>query len=135
MSDDKQRIFTVRQVATICKVAPKTVIKWFDSGRLKGHRLPCGGCQRRIPREYLIKFLTDHGMPLGELDDNPEGAFTMACRKALEHVVELREAWRVGAITESDGQGGTRSNRNVEVEGLLRAALGQPSSLANHRER
>ncbi|MEO2021296.1 MAG: response regulator, partial [Pirellulaceae bacterium] len=38
------------------------------SGRLKGYRIP-GSQDRRIPREYLIKFLKEHGMPLGDLED------------------------------------------------------------------
>jgi excisionase family DNA binding protein len=59
------KVFTTGQVAKICKVAPRTVSKWFDSGRLKGYRIP-GSQDRRIPREYLIKFLKEHGMPLGE---------------------------------------------------------------------
>ena len=62
------KVFTTGQVAKICKVAPRTVSKWFDSGRLKGYRIP-GSQDRRIPREYLIKFLKDHGMPLGDLED------------------------------------------------------------------
>lgn len=63
------KVFTVGQVAKICKVAPRTVKKWFDSGRLKGYRIP-GTQDRRIPREYLIKFLKEHGMPLGDLEDD-----------------------------------------------------------------
>ncbi len=62
------KVYTTGQVAKICKVAPRTVSKWFDSGRLKGYRIP-GSQDRRIPREYLIKFLKEHGMPLGELED------------------------------------------------------------------
>jgi len=62
------KVFTTGQVAKICKVAPRTVSKWFDSGRLKGDRIP-GSQDRRIPREYLIKFLKEHGMPLGDLED------------------------------------------------------------------
>ncbi len=62
------KVFTTGQVAKICKVAPRTVSKWFDSGRLKGYRIP-GSQDRRIPREYLIRFLKEHGMPLGELED------------------------------------------------------------------
>ena len=61
-------IFTTGQVAKICKVAPRTVSKWFDSGRLRGYRIP-GSQDRRIPREHLIRFLKEHGMPLGELED------------------------------------------------------------------
>ncbi len=62
------KVFTTGQVAKICKVAPRTVSKWFDSGRLKGYRIP-GSQDRRIPREYLIKFIKEHGMPLGDLED------------------------------------------------------------------
>ena len=62
------KVFTTGQVAKICKVAPRTVSKWFDSGRLKGYRIP-GSQDRRIPREYLIRFLKEHGMPLGDLED------------------------------------------------------------------
>ena len=61
-------VYTTGQVARICKVAPRTVSKWFDSGRLKGYRIP-GSQDRRIPREYLIKFLKEHNMPLGDLED------------------------------------------------------------------
>ena len=63
-----KKVFTTGQVAKICKVAPRTVSKWFDSGRLRGYRIP-GSQDRRIPREYLIKFLKEHGMPLGELEE------------------------------------------------------------------
>ena len=65
-------IFTTGQVAKICKVAPRTVSKWFDSGRLRGYRIP-GSQDRRIPREHLIRFLKEHGMPLGELEDEAVG--------------------------------------------------------------
>ncbi|MDO4585658.1 MAG: response regulator [Planctomycetia bacterium] len=65
------KVFTTGQVAKICKVAPRTVSKWFDSGRLKGYRIP-GSQDRRIPREYLIKFLKEHGMPTGDLEDETQ---------------------------------------------------------------
>ena len=67
-----KKVFTTGQVAKICKVAPRTVSKWFDSGRLRGYRIP-GSQDRRIPRADLISFLNEHGMPLGELED-PSGA-------------------------------------------------------------
>jgi len=65
-------IFTTGQVSKICKVAPRTVSKWFDSGRLRGYRIP-GSKDRRIPREHLIRFLKEHGMPMGELEDEATG--------------------------------------------------------------
>jgi excisionase family DNA binding protein len=68
IGEPAMKVFTTGQVAKFCKVAPRTVSKWFDAGRLKGYRIP-GSQDRRIPREYLIKFLKEHGMPLGELED------------------------------------------------------------------
>ena len=65
-------IYTTGQIAKICKVAPRTVSKWFDSGRLRGYRIP-GSQDRRIPREHLINFLKEHGMPLGELEQENIG--------------------------------------------------------------
>lgn len=53
--------FTTGQVAKICSVATRTVTKWIDSGRMKGHRLP-GSQDRRIPRESLIEFLDEHNI-------------------------------------------------------------------------
>ena len=63
-----KKVFTTGQVAKICKVAPRTVSKWFDSGRLRGYRIP-GSQDRRIPREHLIRFLKEHNMPLGDLEE------------------------------------------------------------------
>ncbi len=65
-------VFTTGQIAKMCKVAPRTVGKWFDSGRLRGYRIP-GSQDRRIPREYLIRFLKEHGMPLGPFEDMAVG--------------------------------------------------------------
>jgi len=61
------KVFTTGQVAKLCKVAPRTVSKWFDSGRLKGYRIP-GSQDRRIPREYLIKFMKEYGIPTNGLE-------------------------------------------------------------------
>jgi len=63
----RKDVFTTGEVARICRVGVNTVLKWFDSGRLKGYRLP-GSQDRRIPVENLIRFLKDNGMPLRELE-------------------------------------------------------------------
>lgn len=62
------KVFTTGQVAEICQVAPRTVSKWFDSGRLRGYRIP-GSRDRRIPRESLMTFLKENGLPLGKLQE------------------------------------------------------------------
>ena len=66
MRSDKT-VFTTGDVARICNVAPRTVSKWFDSGQLRGYRIP-GSKDRRIPLEQLIRFMRAHGIPLGELE-------------------------------------------------------------------
>ncbi len=56
-------VLTTGEVAKICNVAPRTVSKWFDSGSLKGYRIP-GSRDRRIPASELMKFMRAHGIPL-----------------------------------------------------------------------
>lgn len=58
---------TTGQVARICKVAPRTVTKWFDSGQLKGYRIP-GSRDRRIPRAELLRFMKAHNIPTGGVE-------------------------------------------------------------------
>ncbi|HYE01733.1 MAG TPA: response regulator [Phycisphaerales bacterium] len=55
-------VLTTGEVAKICNVAPRTVSKWFDSGQLKGYRIP-GSKDRRIPVSHLLRFMKDHGIP------------------------------------------------------------------------
>ena len=59
-------ILTTGEVAKICNVAPRTVSKWFDSGQLKGYRIP-GSKDRRIPLNALIRFMKQHNIPLDGL--------------------------------------------------------------------
>ena len=61
------QVLTTGQVAKICKVAPRTVSKWFDTGQLRGYRIP-GSKDRRIPLQQLIRFMKAHGLPLDELE-------------------------------------------------------------------
>lgn len=60
-------VFTTGEVAQICKVSQQTVIRCFDTGRLKGFRVP-GSRFRRIPRESLISFMKTNAIPLDHLD-------------------------------------------------------------------
>ena len=59
-------VLTTGEVAKICNVAPRTVSKWFDSGQLKGYRIP-GSKDRRIPVAELAKFMKSHGIPMDGL--------------------------------------------------------------------
>lgn len=59
-------ILTTGEVAKICNVAPRTVSKWFDSGQLRGYRIP-GSKDRRIPLNALVKFMKAHSIPMDGL--------------------------------------------------------------------
>jgi DNA-binding transcriptional MerR regulator len=51
--------FTTEQVARICRVTPRTVRGWIESGQLKGHHAP-DSHDYQIPHEYLERFLEEH---------------------------------------------------------------------------
>lgn len=74
-------VFTTGDVAKICKVSQQTVIRCFDSGELKGFKVP-GSRFRRIPKAALETFMTDYGIPMeyltgGAIDtSSPESAAT-----------------------------------------------------------
>jgi len=61
-----KNVLTTGDVAKICNVAPRTVSKWFDSGHLKGYRIP-GSKDRRIPVSELMRFMKVHNMPTSVL--------------------------------------------------------------------
>ena len=63
----RKDVLTTGEVARICNVAPRTVSKWFDSGQLRGYRIP-GSKDRRIPMAQLVRFMQAHGMPLNGLE-------------------------------------------------------------------
>ncbi|HOB75184.1 MAG TPA: response regulator [Phycisphaerae bacterium] len=106
-------ILTTGEVAKICKVAPRTVSKWFDTGQLRGYRIP-GSKDRRIPRQQLVRFMKAHGMPLDEIETgqtriliaDPETELTGLIQQALmaggQYEVRTTEsAFEAGAITET----------------------------------
>lgn len=61
-------VFTTGEVAKICHISQQTVIRCFDSGQLKGFRIP-GSRFRKVPRDQLYTFMKDNGIPTDELDD------------------------------------------------------------------
>ena len=66
MSTFEKDVLTTGEVAKICNVASRTVSKWFDSGQLRGYRIP-GSKDRRIPLSNLRKFMKNHGIPMDGL--------------------------------------------------------------------
>jgi excisionase family DNA binding protein len=57
---DKE-IFTTGTAARVCNVSQQTIIRCFDTGLLRGARIP-GSKFRRIPREELMHFVRENGI-------------------------------------------------------------------------
>jgi len=62
-----KNLFTTGEAAEICKVSQQTIIRCFDSGKLEGFRVP-GSRFRRVPKESLLKFMKENGIPLDVLN-------------------------------------------------------------------
>ncbi len=94
-----KNVLTTGDVAKICNVAPRTVSKWFDTGQLKGYRIP-GSKDRRIPLNELIRFMKRHNIPSTELavgvirllivDSDSERATVLADKLQMKNNYEVQ---------------------------------------------
>lgn len=57
--NQKQEL-SAEQVAEVCEVSWKTVLRWIKDGYLEGYKLPSG--QNRINRDKLVEFLNKYKM-------------------------------------------------------------------------
>ena len=106
-------VLTTGEVARICKVAPRTVTKWFDSGQLRGYRIP-GSKDRRIPVNQLLRFMRQNSLPLEGLlhftktrvlivDDEPEITDMLQdllSKQANYNVQNCRSGFEAGILAE-----------------------------------
>ncbi|NLG43425.1 MAG: response regulator [Phycisphaerae bacterium] len=84
-------VFTTGEVAEICSLSQQTVIRCFDSGRLKGFRVP-GSRFRRIPRDAMIQFMKENNIPLDRLEMGRTRVLVVDDDPAIvEMLVELLE--------------------------------------------
>ncbi len=63
----EKQVFTTGEAADVCKISQQTIIRCFDSNRLKGFRVP-GSRFRRIPRDELIRFMRQNNIPVDPLE-------------------------------------------------------------------
>ncbi len=103
-------VFTTGEAAKICKVSQQTIIRCFDSGQLKGFRVP-GSRFRRIPREQLFTFMRDNGIPTDALESGK--------RKILvvDDDVELVEL--ITDVLDRDGRFDVKSVNNGFDAGMM----------------
>jgi len=86
--DKMKNLFTTGEAAEICNISQQTIIRCFDSGRLDGFRIP-GSRFRRIPRENLIKFMKDNGIPLDNLKSEKGGKVKVLIVDDDAEIIEL----------------------------------------------
>jgi excisionase family DNA binding protein len=103
-------VFTTGEAAKICKVSQQTIIRCFDSGQLKGFRVP-GSRFRRIPREQLYVFMRDNGIPTDALESGK--------RKILIVDDDLELVELITDSLERDGRFETRSVNNGFDAGMM----------------
>ena len=79
-------VFTTGEAAKICKVSQQTIIRCFDSGQLKGFRVP-GSRFRRIPRECLYRFMKDNSIPTDALESGRRGILVVDDDQAVVDLI------------------------------------------------
>jgi excisionase family DNA binding protein len=62
-----KEVYSTGEAAKVCRVSQQTIIRCFDAGKLQGFYVP-GSRFRRIPRDALVKFMKDNGIPISNLD-------------------------------------------------------------------
>lgn len=103
-------VFTTGEAAKICKVSQQTIIRCFDSGQLKGFRVP-GSRFRRIPRDILYKFMKENGIPTDALESGKRKALIVD--DDLELVELLRD------VLDADGRFEVRAVNNGFDAGMM----------------
>ena len=103
-------VFTTGEAAKICKVSQQTIIRCFDSGQLKGFRVP-GSRFRRIPRDQLFSFMRDNGIPTDALESGK--------RKILVVDDDLELVELITEVLERDGRFEVRSVNNGFDAGMM----------------
>jgi len=103
-------VFTTGEAAKLCKVSQQTIIRCFDNGSLNGFRVP-GSRFRRIPREMLLSFMKENGIPTD--------AFESGNRKVLVVDDDLELVELLVDVFERDGRFDVKNANNGFDAGML----------------
>ena len=112
-----------------CRKCGGTDLKIWDCGYSSFNvgGVKCNGCKHEVnvspcgcdPKKELIRAWNKDKPSVEEQRD----ALLVACKKASEHIREMREAFRTGALTCCDGKSAERSNQNADIDLVLEKAL------------
>jgi len=115
-----RKVFSTFQAAKICRVAPVTIIRWIEAGKLTSYKTPGG--HRRIREQDLLAFMENHGLPryLAEEVSRPKILIIddeMVVRKFIQKSLESSD---LECECETSGDG---------IDALLKIGLFQPDVL------
>ena len=103
-------VYTTGEAAKICKVSQQTIIRCFDTGQLKGFRVP-GSRFRRIPRDKLIEFMRENSIPTDALESQ--------LRKILIVDDDVEIVTLIQDMLERDGRFEVRAANNGFDAGMM----------------
>jgi excisionase family DNA binding protein len=103
-------VFTTGEAAKICKVSQQTIIRCFDSGQLKGFRVP-GSRFRRIPRDALYRFMKENSIPTDALESGKKRILIVDDDPAIVDLIR--------DVLLADGRFETRDVNNGFQAGML----------------
>ncbi|MFB3891691.1 MAG: helix-turn-helix domain-containing protein [Phycisphaerae bacterium] len=98
----RKEVLTTGDVARMCHVAPRTVSKWVDTGKLRGYRIP-GSRDRRVPLANLLAFMRTHGIPLDGMDGGACRVLIIEGEAGAGWLAEIRRDGRYEVRTAANG--------------------------------
>ena len=82
-----ERVYTTVDLAKVCKVSLRTVIRWVDEGKLTSFRTPGG--HRRVREEDLLKFLDRYQIPFSiKPGSEPKKILVVEHKRMLEGLLK-----------------------------------------------
>lgn len=121
--------FSTGQIGRMLRVAPRTVSKWFDAGRLRGYRIP-GSTDRRVPRDDLLRFLAASNLPVPPELAPPPAPGVLVLADPGHPAVGLAEAAGARAAVAANGfEAGVAAAEAHDAFVLDAAAVGRAACL------
>jgi excisionase family DNA binding protein len=80
------QVYTTLDIAKVCRVSLRTVIRWVDEGRLSSFRTPGG--HRRVKEEDLVRFLESYRIPFSVRTQETRKILIVEAQGSLKRIVQ-----------------------------------------------
>jgi len=125
-------VFTTGEAAKICRVSQQTIIRIFDSGQLKGFRVP-GSKFRKIPRQELKRYCRTTGIPFVHPDDDGVANIIVISQDqeltdTLRQELSTGQCFKVTSVA-SNFDAGIEATSSNPAAVIVDFAIGRPEAL------